>query len=82
LLNFTNTLDSELTMAHELGHAVNAYESNAAQSYVNSSVPIFNAEVASTCNEFMVSNYLINKANDDNEKLYLINKSIESIRGT
>jgi len=82
LLNFTNTLDSELTMAHELGHAVNAYESNATQSYVNSSVPIFNAEVASTCNEFMVSDSLIKKANNDNEKLYLINKSIESIRGT
>jgi len=82
LLNFANTLESELAMAHELGHAVNAYESNSTQSYVNSGVPIFNAEVASTCNEFLVTDFLIKNANDDNEKLYLINKLIENIRGT
>jgi len=82
LLNFSNTLESELTLAHELGHAVNAFESNTAQSYANSGVPIFNAEVASTCNEFMVTDYLIKKSKDDNEKLYLINKLIENIRGT
>lgn len=82
LLNFANTLDSEITMAHELGHAVNAYESNSNQSYANSTVPIFNAEVASTCNEFMVTDYLLKNAKDDNERLYLINKLIENIRGT
>ena len=69
-------------MAHELGHAVNAFESNSAQSYVNSGVPIFNAEVASTCNEFLVTDYLLKNEKDDNEKLYLINKLIENIRGT
>jgi len=82
LMNYNNSLDSVLTLAHEMGHALNSYYSNQEQDYVNAQYPIFTAEVASTLNELLVMDYLINKASTEKEKLYLLNKQIENIRGT
>lgn len=82
LMNYDNSLDSVLTLAHEMGHALNSKYSNEAQNYINSDYPIFTAEVASTVNELLVMDYLIKNAKDDTEKLYLINKQIENISGT
>ncbi|MEZ0536630.1 oligoendopeptidase F [Caldicellulosiruptoraceae bacterium PP1] len=82
LMNYDDTVDSMLTVAHELGHAMNAFYTNKTQKYINSNVPIFTAEVASTTNEFLMLNYMIKNAKSDDEKLYLLNSLIENIRGT
>lgn len=82
LMNYDNSLDEALTVAHEMGHALNSKYSNDKQSYANADYPIFTAEVASTVNELLVMDYLIKNAKSDDEKLFLINKQIENIRGT
>lgn len=82
LMNFDNTLDSTLTLAHEFGHALNSEYSNKTQDYINADYPIFTAEVASTTNELLVMDYLIKNTKNKDEKLFLINKQIENIRGT
>lgn len=82
LMNYDNTTDSVLTLAHEMGHAMNSVYANKTQPYVNSSVPIFNAEVASTANELLMNHYFIKNAKNDDEKLYYLNTLAEDIRGT
>ncbi len=82
LMNYSNNLDSALTLAHEMGHALNSKYSNEAQPYIMADYPIFTAEVASTVNELLVMDYLIKNADSDEEKMYLINKQIDNIRGT
>lgn len=82
LLNYDDTLDGMLTMAHEMGHALNAVFSNRNQIYRNSGYSLFTAEVASTINELIVMEYLINTVQSDDEKLYLINKQIDNIRSS
>ena len=82
LLNYDNTLDGLLTLAHEMGHSMNSKYSNESQEYKVSNYPIFTAEVASTLNELLVMDYLIKNAKTDDEKLYLLNKQINNIRGT
>lgn len=82
LLNYDETLDSMLTLAHEMGHALNADYSNAAQAYVNCENPIFLAEIASTANELLALRHLLDRASDDNKRLYYLNQLAETIRGT
>jgi oligoendopeptidase F len=82
LLNYDDSLDEMLTVAHEIGHAMNSVYTNKAQNYYNSGQSIFTAEVASTANELIMMDYLINKAKTDEEKLFLLNKQIDNIRGT
>jgi oligoendopeptidase F len=82
LMNYDNSLDSLLTLAHEMGHALNSYYSNNEQNYFEANYPTFTAEVASTTNELLVMDYLIKNASSEQEKLYLLNKQIDNIRGT
>ena len=82
LMNYDNSLDSLLTLAHEMGHAMNTKYSNEQQPYATADYTIFTAEVASTVNEMLVMDYLIKNAKNDEEKLYLINQQINNIRGT
>lgn len=82
LLNFTGTMEDIFTMAHELGHVMHSYYSNKNQPYVNSDYVIFTAEVASTVNEYLVYRYLLNKAESQAEKAYLISTHLDSIRST
>lgn len=82
LMNYDNTLNSALTLAHEMGHALNSKYSDEKQPYAMSNYPIFTAEVASTVNELLVMDHLIKNAKNDEEKLYLVNKQIDNIRGT
>lgn len=82
LLNYTNTLDSEFTLAHEMGHAMHSYLSTKYQPYVDRRYVIFVAEVASTCNEALLMNYLRNNTNDKRVKAYLINHFLEQFRTT
>nr|WP_235867319.1 oligoendopeptidase F [Priestia abyssalis] len=82
LLNHDGSLNDMLTIAHEMGHAMNSVYTNEKQPYHHGGQSIFTAEVASTANELIMMDYLINKAKTDDEKLFLINKQIDTIRGT
>ena len=82
LLNYTGTLDSQFTLAHEMGHALHSYLSNKYQSHIDSGYVIFVAEVASTCNEALLMEYLLNKTTDKKERAYLINHFLEQFKGT
>ncbi len=82
LLNYTGTLDSQFTLAHEMGHALHSYHSNKYQNPVDSGYVIFVAEVASTCNEALLMEYLLGKTTDKKERAYLINHFLDQFKGT
>ena len=82
LLNFNGTLDSVFTLAHELGHALHSWYSHHNQPYTYAYYKIFVAEGASTCNEALLNQYLMERAGDDEEKAYIINNFLDSIKGT
>ena len=82
LLNYTGTLDSQFTLAHEMGHALHSYLSNKTQNPVDADYVIFVAEVASTCNEALLMEHLLAKTTDKKERAYLINHFLEQFRTT
>ncbi|MGL5615768.1 MAG: oligoendopeptidase F [Sarcina sp.] len=82
LLNYNNTLNDVSTLAHEMGHSIHSYYSRKNQPYVYGNYTLFSAEIASTTNEIILINKLINEETDKNKKLYLINQEIEQIRTT
>ena len=82
LLNYTGTLDSQFTLAHEMGHALHSYLSNKHQNPIDADYVIFVAEVASTCNEALLMEYLLKKTVDKKEKAYLVNHFLDQFRGT
>ena len=82
LLNYTGTLDSQFTLAHEMGHALHSYLSNHTQNPVDADYVIFVAEVASTCNEALLMEYLLGRTTDKKERAYLINHFLEQFRAT
>jgi len=82
LLNYSGTLDSQFTLAHEMGHALHSYLSNKHQNPIDSSYVIFVAEVASTCNEALLMEYLLGKTTDKKERAYLINHFLDQFKGT
>ena len=82
LLNYSGTLDSQFTLAHEMGHALHSYLSNRYQNPIDADYVIFVAEVASTCNEALLMEYLLNKTTDKKERIYLINHFLEQFKGT
>lgn len=82
LLNYMNTMRDVSTIAHEFGHAMHSYYANRKQNYLNSNYTIMVAEVASTVNEILFANYLINNEKDINKKKMLINEQLDLIRST
>ncbi len=82
LLNHKDTLNCMFTLAHEMGHAIHSYYSNKNQPVCYSDYSIFVAEVASTCNEALLMQYLLKNTDDKKEKAYLINYFLEQFRGT
>ena len=82
LLNYSGTLDSEFTLAHEMGHALHSYLSDRNQNPIDSNYVIFVAEVASTCNEALLMEHLLANTTDKRERAYLINHFLEQFRGT
>lgn len=81
-LNYENNIESVSTLAHEMGHAMHTYYSNLNQDYNNANYPIFLAEIASTVNEVLLSEYLINNTSDIDEKIYYLNEFIDKFKGT
>ena len=82
LMNYNDTMNSEFTLAHEMGHAMHSYLSNKTQNTMDASYVIFVAEVASTCNESLLIHHLLNKCSDKKERAYLINHFLDSFKGT
>ena len=82
LLNYSGTLDSQFTLAHEMGHALHSYLSNKHQNPIDADYVIFVAEVASTCNEALLMEHLLSKTTDKRERAYLINHFLDQFKGT
>ena len=82
LLNHNGTLDNQFTLAHEMGHALHSYYSNKVQNPIDANYVIFVAEVASTCNEALLMEYLLGKTTDKKERAYLINHFLDQFKGT
>ena len=82
LLNYQKTTNEVFTIAHELGHAMHSFHSNAAQPQSKANYRIFVAEVASTVNEVLLLKYLLKKTEDKKLKRYLLNYYMDMIKGT
>ncbi len=82
LLNHNNNLTSAMTIAHELGHAMHSYFSNAHQPYPKADYSLFVAEVASTCNEALMLRSLQKKFTDPKAQAYLLVDLLEKFRTT
>ncbi len=82
LLNHKDNLDSMFTLAHEMGHALHSWYSGHNQPQAYRHYVIFVAEVASTCNEALLMQYLLNKTTDKKERAYLINHYLDKFKGT
>ena len=82
LLNHKETLDSEFTLAHELGHAMHSYLSDKHQPSIYNEYVLFVAEVASTCNEALLMQYLLARMEDPKKRAVLINYFLEQFRTT
>ena len=83
LMNYKpQVLNDVFTLTHEAGHSMHSYYSSKHQSFEYYNYTIFVAEVASTFNEQLLSDYMMKHAEDDRERAYLINRDIDAIRGT
>ena len=82
LLNYHGTLNDVFTLIHEMGHSMHTYLSCANQSATYSQYSIFVAEVASTCNEALLMQYLLKNTDDKRQRAYLINYFLEQFRAT
>lgn len=82
LLNYTNELNDVFTLAHELGHSMHSYFANKHNPYQNANYKIFIAEVASTVNELILINYLLEKETDPTIISYLENYLLDQFRTT
>ena len=81
LLNWSNTVSDLYTLIHEFGHSAHSYFSRKHQPSNSSDYSIFVAEVASTCNEALLSDYM-DKHLDDERRLLLLNQELERFRAT
>ena len=81
LLNFQGGLDDVYTLIHEMGHSLHTYFSSHNQEITYSDYSIFVAEVASTCNEALLSHYLLEHETDPARHAYILNHFLEGFRG-
>ncbi len=82
LHNFDDSLDAVFTTAHEFGHALHSHFSAATQPQIYADYTTFLAEIASTCNEELLLNFMLKREKDPGQKLLLLNKRLENIRQT
>jgi len=82
LLNFQNKRDSLYTLAHELGHSMHSFYTRTNQPFQYGDYTIFVAEVASTLNEGLLTEYLLKNTSDPAVRIAILNHSLEDIRGT
>lgn len=82
LMNYNETLDNVFTLAHELGHTMHSTLSSENQPFATHSYTIFVAEVASTLNERLLLDYLLEKSSDPKERVKLLEQAIDNVVGT
>jgi oligoendopeptidase F len=83
LMNYKpKVLDDVFTLAHEAGHSMHSYLSAKHQPFLYYDYTIFVAEVASTFNEQLLSAHMLERARDDKDRAYLINRELDGMRGT
>jgi oligoendopeptidase F len=82
LLNFNGRYEDLTTLAHESGHSMHTYLSHQAQPYPTADYPIFVAEVASTFNENLLIHYMLDRAKDDQTRLFLLGTLLDGLRTT
>ena len=82
LMNYQDDIDSMYTLAHELGHSLHTQLASEAQPYVYGGYEIFVAEVASTVNEALLTNHLLDTVEDDTFRRHVLNEYLERFRST
>ncbi len=82
LMNFNGTRNSVFTLIHELGHSLHSFYTNKNQPYPTSNYSLFVAEVASTFNENLLMNYMLQTLEDKDEKLSLLDQWADNLQGT
>lgn len=82
LLNLGENYEGLTTYAHEWGHAVHSMLANEAQPYELASYPTFTAEIASTCNEVLLFEFMLGRAQTRQEKIFYLGQRLEQLRGT
>lgn len=82
LLNWQDTLDNVYTLVHEMGHTVHSYLTRHNQPYHYGDYPIFLAEIASTTNEGLLTDYLLKQTDDDKVKAFILNQYLDGFKGT
>ncbi len=82
LLNWENNLDSLYTLVHETGHSVHSWYTRNTQPYVYGDYPIFVAEIASTTNENILTEYFLDKITDPKTRAFVLNHYLDSFKGT
>src|SRR5690625_212343 len=82
LMNWQNNINNLYTLTHELGHSVHSYYTTTNQPFRYGNYSIFVAEVASTCNEALLSEYLLQHLDDEKQRLSILNHFLEGFRGT
>ncbi|MGM0523574.1 MAG: oligoendopeptidase F [Bacillota bacterium] len=82
LMNWQDNLNNVFTLAHEFGHSLHSYYTRENQPYRYGDYSIFVAEVASTCNEALLNEYMLQQTDDLKQQLYLLNHFLEGFRGT
>ena len=82
LLNWEDNLDSLYTLVHETGHSVHSWYTRNTQPYVYGDYPIFVAEIASTTNENILTEYFLDKITDPKTRGFVLNHYLDSFKGT
>lgn len=82
MLNWTNDFDALYTLVHETGHSVHSAFTRKNQPYVYGEYPIFLAEIASTTNENILTEYLLSKTTDPKIRAFILNYNLEAFRTT
>lgn len=82
LMNWQDNVNWLYTLVHELGHSAHSYLTHQHQPYVYGNYSIFLAEIASTTNENLLTTYLLNKYEDPENRLYILNHFLDGVKGT
>ncbi|MDY2511556.1 oligoendopeptidase F [Weissella confusa] len=82
LLNWVDNLNNLSTLVHEMGHSVHSYYTRQNQPYHYGDYPIFLAEIASTTNENLLTDYLLKTVDDKKLRAYILNQYLDGVKGT
>ncbi|VDG20793.1 oligoendopeptidase F [Lactobacillus sp.] [Lactiplantibacillus mudanjiangensis] len=82
LLNWQDNIDNLYTLVHEMGHSMHSYLTTHHQPYQYGDYSIFVAEIASTTNENLLTNYFLATTTDPKVRAYVLNYYLDGFKGT